>query len=65
MIKKSTSEYGQAVSITNMPEGTYENTHIELRNKKGEFVGTLALNGRGQVSLISGEGYNLTNYEVQ
>ena len=65
MIEKSTSEYGQAVSTTKVPKGIYSNVHIELRNKKGEYVGCIALNGRGNVTLISGEGYELTNYKEQ
>ena len=65
MIEKRTSEYGQTVSSTKIPEGTYKYARVELRNAKGDYVGTLALNGRGGVSLISGEGYNLTNYEVE
>ena len=61
MIEKSISQFGQTVSVVNIPKKVYGNLHIELRNPKGEYVGNLALNGRGQVTLVSLEGYELTN----
>ena len=65
MIKKSISEFGQTVSVVDIPEKVYGNLHIELRNPKGKYVGNLALNGRGQVTLVSLEGYELTNSKEQ
>jgi hypothetical protein len=65
MVKKSISEFGQTVSVVDIPKKVYGNLHIELRNPKGEYVGNLALNGRGQVTLVSLEGYELTNSQEQ
>jgi len=65
MIEKSISEFGQTVSVARIPEKTYGKVHLELRNPKGEYVGCVALNGRGQVTLVSLEGYELTNGKEQ
>ena len=65
MIEKSISEFGQTVSVANIPKKVYSRLHLELRNPKGEYCGNLSLNGRGQVTLVSLEGYELTNSKEQ
>ena len=64
MIERHTSQFGQAVSVVNKPEKIYGNVHLELRNEKGDFVGTLAVNGRGQVTLVSQRGYYIAIDEL-
>ena len=64
MIEKHISEFGQTVSVVNKPEKIYGNVHLELRNSEGKFVGTLAVNGRGQVTLVSQRGYYIAIDEL-
>jgi hypothetical protein len=61
MIKKSTSQYGQAVSTIKAPKGAYGTDAYVLRNRKGEHVGTLCLTANGAVTLASADGYQLTD----
>ena len=64
MIEKSTSEYGQAVSVCKCPAGRYGTNTYTLRDGKGNHVGTLCLTASGGVTLVSSAGYELADGEI-
>jgi len=63
MIEKSTNQYGSLVSKAQAPENEYKTTSWSLVNKEGHYVGLICVSGRGLITLISGEGYELDNEE--
>ena len=64
MVEKSISEYGQSISTVKAPTGRYGTNTYTLRDGKGEHVGTLSVTASGGVTLVSGDGYELTDGEI-
>ena len=64
MIEKSTSEYGQSVSVIKAPAGRYGTDTYTLRDGKGNHIGTLSVTASGGVTLVSGEGCELTDGQI-